>query len=78
MYKPDKRSKIHFYVLFFTAVLIGWSFYIFTRPLFIESACNDITLKTTSLVTKGYNLDPSNDYDLKRVGCMNEVLSASN
>lgn len=75
MYKPEKKSRVYFYVFFFTAVILSWGIYIYTRPLVVESACSEISEKTSNM-TGGFNYDPLADYDQAKAKCLNDVLSA--
>ncbi len=75
MYQPEKKSKILFYFLFIFVVAVGWVIYAFTRPLAVESACSEISQKTTDL-TNSFNYDPLSDYSQSKAKCMEEVLSA--
>jgi hypothetical protein len=75
IYKPEKKSKIFFYVFFFATVLLGWGIYIYTRPLVVESACSEVALKTTGL-SGSFKYDPLSDYDQTKAKCMQDVLSS--
>ena len=75
IYQPDRKSKVYFYVFIFSATVLGFGFYIYSRPLTIDSECSEMAQKTTGL-TKNFEYDPFGDYDYQKAKCLEEVLSA--
>lgn len=75
MYKPDRKSRIYLYVIFIVASLVGWFFFIYSKPLITETACSEIASKSTYFVSKRYQLDPENSYENIKSRCLEESLS---
>jgi len=77
MYRPDKKSKTYFYVLFAFATFLGWVFYVYTRPVTIVAECSMIAEQTNTLpVNNRYHLNPEDSFNLTKVECLKTVLAA--
>jgi len=47
MFKPEGKSKWYFLLIFFIAVLIGWTAYAQYKPLIIKSSCSEIAARSS-------------------------------
>ena len=78
MYEPEGKSKAYLYIFFFSAVLVLAGIVVYTRPLVVQSACSDMSLKMTGLSRNyDFNLDPNSSYDYLKAKCLSDTLSST-
>ena len=76
MYKPDKKSRVYLYIIFIVASLIGWVFFLYSRPLITETACSEMASKVSAFSSKRYDIDPESNFDSVKAKCIDEGLSS--
>jgi hypothetical protein len=52
MYEPERGSKLYILLIAAVASLLGWSFFVFYKPMIIEASCSEIAATSSNLLFK--------------------------
>ena len=52
MYEPENRSSFYLFIFISLASLLGFSFFVFYKPMIIDTSCSEIASVTSNLLFK--------------------------